>query len=410
MHFNTSIHKDMKFTFLDFLFFLFMFLTTGYALNTVRGTDLHLMLIIPISIYFVLALCKKVNFKMNILMMFLVLFFGLFINGEASSYTLKLLIVILFSCVIVQIYEFDKFRKYFVKSMVIISIISLVGHIYCVYINPSPSFPIITNVTGVKYYNAFVFFETVGYTAGRNMGCFWEPGIFGSFLLLAMMFSILDNDNVKLFDIIVLSLTIITSLSTAAYLLDILVLSLLFVKKLEKVTIKRIVLFIIFIIFVVLIFINRDIIVEYLVKIQPRVFGKLVNETASSTVRLESPFVNLSIFTQHPILGVGLNNVGELYSNITDISQTSTTTYMMASFGFIGVLITIFQCIGILFYKEWNFFSRIVFFIVFFSIINKEPHMFFTITWIINLYFISDLFLYKKDNRKVDDFEYKKIH
>ncbi|MEG0155140.1 MAG: O-antigen ligase family protein [Lachnospiraceae bacterium] len=390
-----------------------MFLTTGHALNTIAGNKYHFLLIIPILIYFFCVLYKKINLDIYLLIEFLLLFTWAFalilILGGSVSYILKFLLVIFFSLVIVRVYNFEVFRKNFVKAMVIIAVISLVGHVYFVYINPFPPLPIITNVTGIKYYNALLFFDIVGKAGGRNMGCFWEPGIFGSFLVLAIMFSILDNNKVQVFDIIILSVTVFTSQSTAAYLLYILALCLLFVKTIKKITIRKIVLLFILGGIIACIFMNINDIFNYLLESQPRVFSKLVNETASSTMRAESPFVNFEIFMEHPILGVGLDQVGKLYSS-ANISQTSTTTYLMASFGIIGVLVTIFQGAGILFYKRWNVISRIIVFVVFFSIINKEPHMFFTITWIISFYFIRDFFSAKQITRKEGSFEYKNTH
>ena len=409
-----NINSKSKYI-IDFIFFLFLFLTTGYALNTVTSYNFHILLIIPIGLFLVLCLLYHLKLKkLSVFVLFLsfsiwILMFSL-INNDDIFYAIKFLITILFSCIIVQLYDFQTFRKLFVKAMMIISIISLIGFIYLFFCNFSPPFPIVTNVTGVKYYNAYFFFDIVGAAGGRNLGCFWEPGIFGSFLLLAITFHVIDNEKPKLFNIIILFAALLTTQSTAAYILSLLIVLLFFAKNISTFKVKDILLCILFffVFFVVLVY--SESIFNYLLKIQPRVFEKLVTDNASSSARQESPFINLSIFSQYPVFGAGIGKASNLYSSMTSASQTSTSTFLLAAFGLLGVIFTAAQFFGILFYKKWDFITRIIVLVLFFSILNKEPHTFFTITWAISFYFISDGFSSRRDRSGGENFAGKKLY
>jgi len=87
-----------------------------------------------------------------------------------------------------------------------------------------PPLPLVTNINNVNYYNGFIAFAFAGYGVDRNTGIFWEPGIFSSFLILALVFVILDSPVKRkrfsvAIDVILFAIGIVTTNSTAGYLL-----------------------------------------------------------------------------------------------------------------------------------------------------------------------------------------------
>lgn len=119
-------------------------------------------------------------------------------------------------------------------------------------------------------------------------------------------------------------------------------------------------------------------------------FGKLVVETASSTERIDSPRANLAIFYEYPIWGSGLGRVNDLYAQITKGAQTSTITYALAAFGLSGISFILMWIIGIFRIKFLDIFLKILITCLFLIILNKEPHIFFSATYILMFYFVSN--------------------
>ena len=69
----------------------------------------------------------------------------------------------------------------------------------------------------LRYTNFLIFtYDTIHYY--RNSGFCWEPGAFGSFLTLALMFNFLINDFKLNKEALIITLAILTTVSTTAYL------------------------------------------------------------------------------------------------------------------------------------------------------------------------------------------------
>ena len=91
-------------------------------------------------------------------------------------------------------------------------------------------------------------------------------------------------------------------------------------------------------------------------------------------------FHNLHIFCKAPVTGVG---VATTYTLAVDYSDTSTSTFFLSVFGWMGGLITLFWMVALTKFKKLNIYSRILLYTIVLSILNKEPHANFLFTWVV---------------------------
>lgn len=357
--------------------------------------------------YFLLALLaleiiilvrKQIKLKINsvfyvyIVFMILVLI-TFFANREFYAINLYVNVTLLLttSYLLTNIISFQTFITKYINLMTLISIISLFFYITTNYLNIVFPFGILYSST-TSYLNGHIFFQLVNNPL-RNIGIFWEPGLFASFIIIAILFLVtyvgLKNNLKKM---IILIATLFTTGSTAGYFLLIIVFMVLFIGR-RKNVFAHMFTFLICIFAVFLLFFYNEII-TYLVQINPASFSKLIDNSLTYTTRLYSPLVNFRIFLSSPIFGVGFSEStrifieNSIYSNVD--SQTSTSTYFLASMGFSGLLYTIVWLLGINSqYTKLPFMTKLLVTLVFLIILNKEPHNSLLISYCI-MFFMLD--------------------
>lgn len=149
----------------------------------------------------------------------------------------------------------------------------------------------------------------------------------------------------------------------------------------------------IFFVIVIAGILTYDIIFERLAAINPTLFSKLVETTSATTyTRLNAPLVNLELFIQKPIFGWGFTGAAAQYSSYMNnrlVAQTSTSTQIMSAIGFLGIIYTLMCLLPVFSKRKLAHLSLIDKTIIFASlllIVNKEPHIYFAITWLILFY------------------------
>ena len=120
------------------------------------------------------------------------------------------------------------------------------------------------------------------------------------------------------------------------------------------------------------------------------VFTKLIDDSASTTHRLDSIKYNLEIFTKSPLWGSGLVKTNMLFSEMTKGSQTSTMTLYFAQFGLIGVVYMVAHFISVVKYSSWTKTMCVLFCIAWALLLNVEIVTFFPLIYIISFYFIKE--------------------
>ena len=381
-----------------FLSFLILF-TSGYALNTVKGYNFHILLIIPIFFFIVYSFSiqkssTKFDLKLKVYIFFLILIFISFILNPNVGYVsknIKLIITLTFSLIFVKNFKFNVFLKYYIFILKFIIIISLIGYVLVNYFDYASIFYKVTNVNDVHYLNGFIFFAIEGFgdymNVGfdRNIGVFWEPGLFATFILIGILFELIFKDKISKFTIFIFIIGLISTKSTFGYLYLFFMIFML-----SKKPSFSMLLFLF--LFIILVAFNIDLILSKLVDFNPKMFSKFINESNSLTERIDSPITNWKIFLKNPFFGSGIGAMDNIYSTMTKSNQTSTFTYFLGALGFSAVIPYYFFVKGVLKSKNIkNTFNKLFLILSFFVFINKEPHTFITLTYIIMFYFIDPI-------------------
>lgn len=370
---------------------------SGYLLST-TDKDIGIYLLMPItfifttiSLYYIAKNRRITLSNIAMLIMFFLYINTLLINQELSN--IKLYInyfsMLIFAYSLTQIISFDKFIKIYTSVIKIITIISLVVYSLTNYFDIKLTLPIIQNANNIEIYNGILFFVPL-HSATRNQALFWEPGLFSTFLIIAMIFEIsFKEDKINLISMVIFTFGLLTTKSTAGYILYLFIIILWADKyvKISKILVN------IYTILLVLIYAFYEQIINGLIRINPLLFNKFLENGSTLTTRKEAPILNLEIFSQNIFAGAGLSNSTKIFieqSRLFGIdSQTSTSTFFMASLGILGVSYTLFWILSILNMKNKSLISKSIILLVFMIILNKEPHSSILITYCILFFFIK---------------------
>lgn len=298
----------------------------------------------------------------------------------------RLLAVVIIVSYLIEKYGFRNIVKVYLDIMFFVSIISLIGYLLLNFTSLLNNLPSVTNINGVEY-GVGIIFNYIKALPERNCGIFWEPGIFASYLALAIAFeSIINSNSISWFRILVFVVSIITTTSSAGYVLLIFSLGIVLLRGRKLSGYKKL-LAIIVVIAIAIVAFNIDNIILNTSLAQNKYLIKLTSDRMNQSSRITSIYHNLSIFRKRVLFGAGINSVLNQMSSWADIS---TSTYMLSIFGVMGSLYTLFIIYGIFSQKNINIFVKLFFFFILISIVNKEPHINIMFTWIIILGMLSD--------------------
>lgn len=296
-------------------------------------------------------------------------------------------VFLLTASTVVKKYTFDQFKKSFHTVLTFISIVSLIMMLL-ILLGIRFSLGTIENVNGVVYMNNYIqTYNSSPYAIVRNYGCFWEPGLFATMLIYGIVLEGLAEKK-SVFRIVLYTITVLTTLSAAGYVL--LIPALVFAVTCGRTNQKRNLLWEVMVLaFVLLLMILSETVIEYISREIPVVGNKLFSGSSLSisTSRLDSIVYNFKLFMENPIFGKGCYGANIAYG--TDIAQTSTFGYMLAAYGVLGVayiwawVSAIFKC------PNTSVLGKAMLFIVFFSIQNKEPHTYILISWVLLFYLLN---------------------
>lgn len=366
-------------------------LSSGYPLTTVQGNKNYIIILLStilMFLYYYLILGIKIDGKLKMSTLFCyVLIFGIIISSLMNEFqirsSIRLIMIILYSYLFTNLIEFKTFTKYYTKILKWLTLISLIVFTGVNYFNIKLNLPIFENVNGATYYNGLVFFLFKKYGTNRNLGIFWEPGLFASFLIIGIILESLKKRKSKI-NILIYCIGIISTKSTFAFFIGILLIGYFIIMRLKK--INKIIILIISISSYFIIIKRKVEILLKLNEIFPLVFGKILKKSNSITERIESPLQNLKFFFENPIFGKGVDFVEKAYSTILTTPQTSTSTFFLGTLGFIGILYTVMIIYGVLNLKTIDIISRMILLIIILIIVNKEPHINLTLTYIFIFY------------------------
>lgn len=363
---------------------------SGYAMYTMVGSLKYLLVATALVLSFLLFSTENSTGKsFSIVLFFLissliVMTVNLF-EGITTYFVLIALIFIAYE--ISRSYDFYKIINLFLHFMTVVAVFSLIGYVLANKTSLLDNLPKRTNTNDVQYSCGYIFFF-IPTIKERNCGVFWEPGIFATFLVLAIAFeAIFKKGKINYLRILLFSITTISTQSSAGYVLLLVGIILVFLTvahQTKKASGKFLAYFIIFAVILLLLFSNF--IIRNTSLANNVHFKKLLFENILEQSRVKAFSHNIEIFLDNPIFGAGFQVTTDSMAHVAD---TSTTTYIMSVFGVFGLAHIVMLTVGVAKIKGIDPISKIVFWLLMVLIINKEPHLFNLFTWIFMFYLVN---------------------
>ncbi|GAA4118566.1 hypothetical protein GCM10022249_23460 [Enteractinococcus coprophilus] len=292
-----------------------------------------------------------------------------------------------------QAIPFDIFVHWFCGAMAVFSLIALAAWLlFIVFELPLVGNEVI-NYNGAVYNNGVIYFLLLGWDGlpiDRSMGPFWEPGLFASFIVIALLAEISFRiAPVRKWVIVSLLLGIVIAQSTAGFLLVIPALALALFRR--RTTITGVIAFFISLLALTA-YTQLESIIRRLIAFNPELFGKLEQEALQSSSRMKVLDLNFQIFSDSPLIGWGFEGANqEVWDQMASsgvAAQTSTSTYFLAALGIVGLLYTL-GWFAVLLDTSISLSERVIILICFLIIVNKEPHNAILVTFVFLFYFLS---------------------
>lgn len=294
-----------------------------------------------------------------------------FVNHETVDNYLYRLAIMLCAFILEMSVDKEKICRDYCSIMIFLSLWSV-----CFFSLPKLAPSVISALPKIINSSGYVFFFalfSVGEDDMRNTGIFREPGVFVVFLTIAIILTLLyDSSKKRKKHLIVFTITMLTTLSTAGYIiLTVFYCYLILVNK----EIKHKTIIVILISFVLLVLITQTNILQS----DGRLFNKFkkgTNVYGSWFARLSSLTQNLSIAIKNPLFGVGRYT---LYGTVlaengvyAAIDNTNTILIGFASYGFLFGIFLVLGCWNFIKSQTSDFVSTFFLFIVLFMALSNE--------------------------------------
>lgn len=377
-------------------FIFFMMMATDSALVTINNdrffARIAWVLLLGGFLFFLLknkrcrsvALCFIMFFSLSLLVTMLIE------DTEGAINYFQRIVILFLAFFVVQEFEYTEFMDAFVKLMRFVCIISLIGvalHDIICGANVFPRF-----YSGEFAYECLLFTNLPHYSM-RNFGPLWEPGAFQIYINLALLYEVRYNSKIRMRDILLYSLTVLTTRSTSG----IIILALIFVyflmskgdcfekKHLRKI---KICMFFVGILGVFALLNTSDFITQ--------IFGKIAaffenndsmnSANVSAYVRFKGIFANIELFLEKPLFGWGINGVTDAFDNRYGFTTNTCTVLAVAStYGLLPFLMYNFLWIRAVL-QEKKKRDGVIFGIVILIILSTENMLVSLLFWIMLIY------------------------
>ncbi|MBQ4571486.1 MAG: hypothetical protein IJB21_07305 [Bacilli bacterium] len=362
-----------------------IYLFSGSAYQTIFSITNYLLIIgVVCAIFLVFRFYKVLLYKhlIFISLLFMTLITMIF-NGELFlNFYLRFISVLIISFYLGTTYSFKEIKSVFVNFMFIVTVISLIGFFLVNNTTLLNFLPRFSNIND-KEYAIGVIFNYMPVIPERNCAIFWEPGIFATYLVLAIIFELIYNSKkYHIIKLVVFYIGLLTANSTAGFLLGFITLLFMFYSKVKhkKQNVIMNIVSMFFLILLLLVILNLDVIILNSSLANNKYITKLLSDEFINSARMKAFVGNLKLFFDNPIFGVGISSY-EL--SVIPFADISTLTYSLAVFGILGLMISGGFFIGIVKQKRLTIFQKIIFIAVLFSILSKEPHLEMLFSWLI---------------------------
>lgn len=287
----------------------------------------------------------------------------------------------------------QSFLSAFIRAMDWIAAIGVAATVAIVYGGLRLPLSTVVNDNQVAYLNGYLFF-LVDLGEGilpRALGVFWEPGLFASFLVVAVLAELcLVERRANRWRLALYAVAVLLTQSTAGYILLLFTCFVAFFSRRGRGTDLA---FLGSLIVGLLSSYSIDRIIAVLAASQPDVFGKISDGGFLSETRWNSLLVNWDLFSQSPLVGMGLGGASESFSASMDTmlrAQTSTSGFFIAAIGVSGVLYTGAWVLGVLRQTSVPPYARVWMLVCVLVIVNKEPHTTILFSYCFLFYLLAD--------------------
>ena len=303
--------------------------------------------------------------------------------------------LILLPWMITKSIDLDKFKQVYLNIMLFICCIAIVCFVFPNMTSIFPHSFLKTSSNSWDYDFYFVYAKyanAYNSVLQRNIGFFWEPGMFQGFVITAMILKAIDNHKITIKSVayqLVMIICIFTIQSTTGYILLLPVALIYILKILNRYSRKlRVVVTVIILFTVIAVFLNENILQGIVNAVSPDIATKLdVSTSISGSTRWYGILGDAILVFKHP-LGIGINHMVDEKNSIINVltsissgASTNTTLNMMLKYGVISGVMYLIICIRACFRMTNDNLCNTSIFIVMMIIINTEPHyltLFFT--------------------------------
>lgn len=306
--------KKTTYRFMSFVLTLFVIYSTDSLLFSVNSnrmlptvSKVAIILLTTIMLIKYLMQYKKVkhDFIVLILVIFTILA-SMLVNIDITGGYLFKAILLLFGYLFFQHFKREKFIEFFLKTMALISVISIIAFLFSDIITVVGFFPIIENTNYYKFTS--LFFTNIPHSnlfSHRNFGPFWEPGTYQAYLFIALFFSMFMHSRYKKLYSILFTITILTTFSTTGIFSVVLLYAGYFLSRKQSVKTNKLFYLVLLLAATIFIFYDSDAVYH--------IFNKISrgSESASFSSRWHSIWGNIIIFFKNPLFGAGLNGLVE---------------------------------------------------------------------------------------------------
>jgi len=370
--------RDKAILILSYILSGSLFFTLNTAVTEVRYFSFFLLFLI----FCAFATQRRFTYDETLFLLWLFLIaFSIFLRGLTGYFeNISLFSSMLFGLYLAKKYDTQSLIKIFVNVMVIIVAITLVAYVVNNWIvSLNGILPQKTNANGITYSVGYVYNYLTAEPI-RNCGPFWEPGIFASWIVLAILFlgnkELFPNRRIPL---VILVLGVLSTYSAAGYLVLFVVLLLRLVYNTNQMQSQRMKIFAHMLILIMLgVFVYFVYPIISVLFEENKYLTQLVGESFWNSSRIFSIKQNFDLFVREPIWGYGQAYV---VANTINVGNTASSIYLLACFRILGVSYTVGIVFGIMRQKGLTIMEKILVLVIILVLVNKEPHYEFAWMW-----------------------------
>jgi len=333
--------------------FAILYLSSGYTTATISGTILIGTSLIFAFIVMMVSGKNKISKRllMTALVMCIIILIASIISGDNLKETLIMLSAVFTAVIFVAFLDFKVFCELYSKIMFFIAGYSLIAYFLSI------AFPSVIRLFPPTYYRIGREAYNLGFTIVnlkldpmRNMGMFWEPGAYQTYLVFAILIDIFVRKEKQRHTLFIYSLALLTTLSTTGIISGLILFLIYILKKNNKTKSGLLKVFVSLMAIFTVLLISYSFLPPALQYATIGKFAVYLNSDqsaiTSTSVRMDGIIYPLKAFISSPILGVGYDGIYDSISVAGHSMATNTPINWFAAYGFFYGIICLYGVVG----------------------------------------------------------------